>query len=142
MEGCQMETQLKAARIVCAWLFVLDIALGAGALFAPRTFMRLFAPGGRIEDYALVRRTGALWLFFAPVQAWAVARASDPRALRAVAVLRLQEVPADSVWLLTGRGFGWFGRSGIASAPLFNLATGAFLLGLARRLDAARGRVE
>ncbi len=137
-----METQLKAARVVCAWLFALDVALGVGALFAPKTLMRLFAPERETEDLALVRRTGALWLFFAPVQAWAALRADDPRALRAVAVLRLQEVTADSVWLSAGRGFGWFGKAGIATAPLFNLGSGAFLLHLARRLDASRDKAE
>lgn len=133
-----MQREVRAARVVCAWLCLLDIALGAGALFAPRLFMRVFAPRQELDDYSLVRRTGALWLFFAPVQAWAAVKASDTRALRAVAVLRLQEIAADSVWLMSGKQFGLFGRLGIASAPLFNAASGTFLLYLASRLDKER----
>lgn len=129
-----MKKQLLAARRMCGGLAVLDIFLGGAAAFAPRLMMRLFAPGKEIEDVSVIRRTGALWLFFVPVQAWAALKPS-PGLLRAVAVLRLQEVPADAVWVAAGTGFGWFGKMGIASAPPFNLAAGAFLLRAAERME-------
>ena len=57
-------------------------------------------------------------------------------ALRAVAILRLQEVPADPMWLASGKDFGIFGKFGLVFAPLFNLIGGLFLWKLAKDLEA------
>ncbi|MBK5093648.1 MAG: hypothetical protein JJE48_09065 [Actinobacteria bacterium] len=62
----------------------------------------------------------------------------NPAALRAVAVLRLQEVSADPIWLATGEGFGAFGKSGLVFAPVFNLLAGLFLWRLAKELESNR----
>ena len=53
----------------------------------------------------------------------------------AVSILRLQEVPADPIWLASGEGFGAFGKFGLVFAPIFNLAAGLFLAHLAKELE-------
>ncbi len=126
---------ILTARNVCRFLVATDLVLGGASFFAPRLVLRALAPGSEPEGEALMRRTGALWLFFLAAQAWAAFHPDDPRALRAVAVLRLQEVPADPVWLAWGRGFGLFGKVGVASAPLVNLASGLYLWRAAGRLE-------
>lgn len=120
---------------VCRFLVATDLVLGGASFFAPRLALKALAPGSEPEGEALMRRTGALWLFFLAVQAWAALRPDNPRALRAAAVLRLQEVPADPVWLAWGKGFGIFGKLGLASAPLVNLASGLYLWRAAARLE-------
>ena len=50
-------------------------------------------------------------------------------------MLRLQEVPADPLWLATGEGFGAFGKFGLVFAPLFNLFAGLFLRSLANDIE-------
>ena len=122
-------------RNVCLFLAATDLVLGGASFLAPRLVLRLLAPDSGPEGEALLRRTGALWLFFLAAQAWAAFHPDDPRALRAVAVLRLQEVPADPVWLAFGKGFGLFGRLGMAAAPLFNLASAFYLWRGASRLE-------
>ena len=53
----------------------------------------------------------------------------------AVSILRLQEVPADPIWLASGEGFGAFGKFGLVFAPILNLAAGLFLAHLAKELE-------
>ncbi|MBU4385622.1 MAG: hypothetical protein KKH73_01360, partial [Actinobacteria bacterium] len=62
--------------------------------------------------------------------------------LRAVSVLRLQDVPTDLVWLASGSGFGWFGKFSLILAPTFNFAVGCFLAHVARLIDKEAGTVE
>jgi hypothetical protein len=97
--------------------------------------MKLFRPSGEPEGTPLLRRAASIWLFFVPVQVWAAIRTENPTALRSVAILRLQEVPADPLWLATGEGFGFFGKFGLVFAPIFNLVAGTYLWLLARQLE-------
>ena len=121
--------------MTCGFLTATDFFLGGASFLAPRLVLKLFSPGRDPQGEALMRRTGALWLFFMAVQAWAALHPENPRALRAVALLRLQEVPADPVWLATGEGFGLFGKLSMASAPLVNLCAGLYLWHTASRLE-------
>lgn len=123
------------AKLICWQLVAFDILLGGASLIAPRTVLKLFAPGIEPEGEALLRRAAAIWLFFVPVQLWAALKADDPKALRAVSVLRLQEVLADPIWLKTGSGFGAFGKFGLIFAPTFNLVAGSFLAHVANALE-------
>lgn len=134
--------KLLIARLICWGLTIFDLALGGLAVLAPRLLMRLLAPGEEPADVAPLRRAGTIWLFFVPVQAWAGVNTENPAALRAVSVLRLQEVPADPVWLATGSGFGWFGKFSLILAPTFNFAVGCFLAHVARLIDKEAGTVE
>jgi hypothetical protein len=132
-EGSNLKLQL--ARLICWSLVGFDALLGGLSLLAPRLVMKLFAPGAEPEGVPLLRRASSIWLFFIPVQVWAAVKAEDPKALRAVAILRLQEVPADPIWLATGEGFGAFGKFGLVFAPLFNLFAGTFLWKVAKEME-------
>lgn len=134
-------TDLKTviARLVCWGLVAFDTLLGGLSMLSPELVMKTFSPGAEPEGAPLMRRAAAIWLFFIPVQIWAAIRTDNPRALRAVAVLRLQEVPADPIWLATGKEFGWFGKFGLVFAPLFNLCAGLFLWMFARDLEKKAG---
>lgn len=135
MEEQATDPRVLVARLICWSLVGFDILLGGLSLVAPRLVMKLFAPGAEPQGMPLLRRAGSTWVFFVPVQVWAALNADNPRALRAVSVLRLQEVGADPMWLATGEGFGWFGHAGLVFAPAFNLLVGAYLWWLARKLE-------
>lgn len=133
------DLKVLLGRLICWNLVGFDILLGGLSLLKPEFVLKLFSPSSEPKGATLLRRTGAIWLFFVPVQLWAALRTENPVALRAVAILRLQEVGADPVWLAEGEGFGVFGRFGLAFAPIFNLVVGAYLWLLARDLE-RRGR--
>lgn len=137
MDLKDLSTKVLLAKLLCAALAVFDLGLGGASLLAPRTVARAFAPGVEPEDTSLLRRAATIWLFFIPVQLWAALRTENPTALRAVAILRLQEVPADPTWLASGKGFGFFGKFGLVFAPIFNLVGGLFLWKVAKDLEAA-----
>ena len=136
--GSDLKTLL--AKLICWNLVGFDILLGGLSLLKPELVLRLFSPGSRPEGAPLLRRAGSIWLFFVPIQLWAALRTDNPSALRAVAILRLQEVGADPVWLATGEEFGGFGRFGLVFAPMFNLVAGAYLWLLARDLEKEAAR--
>lgn len=135
MNDQNRETKLLIARLLCGGLAAFDLLLGLSSLLTPRLVLRLFSPASEPSGEALLRRAAALWLFFIPVQVWAAFRTDDPVALRAVSILRLQEVPADPVWLASGKDFGVFGKFGLVFAPIFNLLAGSYLAYLANELD-------
>ncbi|MHB8893688.1 MAG: hypothetical protein ACYC99_00715 [Candidatus Geothermincolia bacterium] len=137
MDLKELSTRVLLAKLICAGLAVFDTVLGGASLLAPRLVARTFSPGAEPEDLSLLRRAATIWLFFIPVQIWAALRTENPNALRAVAILRLQEVPADPTWLATGKGFGIFGKFGLVFAPVFNLVGGLFLWKVAKDLEAA-----
>ena len=138
MDLKDLSTKVLLAKLMCVGLAVFDTVLGGASLLAPRQVARAFLPDVEPEDVSLLRRTATIWLFFIPVQIWAALRTENPAALRAVSILRLQEVPADPTWLATGKGFGLFGKFGLVFAPLFNLVGGLFLWKVARDLEAEK----
>ena len=135
-ENGTLELKVQLARLLCANLAAFDILLGGASLAAPSLVLKLFSPRQPPAGEALLRRAGAIWLFFVPVQLWAALRPENPKALRAVSILRLQEVPADPIWLAAGEGFGAFGKFGLVFAPAFNLIAGLFLAHVAGELEA------
>jgi hypothetical protein len=135
-----LELKVRLARLLCANLAAFDILLGGASLAAPSLVLKLFSPRQQPAGETLLRRAGAIWLFFVPLQLRAALNADNPKALRAVSVLRLQEVPADPIWLASGEGFGAFGRFGLVFAPVFNLVAGLFLAHVARELEARHER--
>jgi len=135
MEAEAIGPRVLIAKLICWSLVGFDILLGGLSLVSPETVMKAFAPEGSQEGASLLRRAGSIWTFFVPVQLWAALKTENPTALRAVAILRLQEVPADPIWLATGEGFGFFGKFGLVFAPLFNLVAGTYLWWVARQLD-------
>jgi hypothetical protein len=131
------DLNIVIAKLICWSLVAFDVLLGGLSLAAPETVLKLFAPGGEAHGTPLLRRAGSIWFFFVPVQIWAALKTDNPVALRAVSILRLQEVPADPVWLATGEDFGIFGKFGLVFAPVFNLVVGTYLWWLARKLENA-----
>ena len=134
-EKDSLGVKLLIAKLICWGLFAFDVLLGSASLLSPRAVLKSFAPGEEPAGEALLRRAGSIWLFFVPVQLWAALKTENPKALRAVSVLRLQEVPADPVWLATGKGFGAFGKFGLVFAPAFNLVAGSYLAYVAGALE-------
>jgi len=111
-------------RALLVALAVFDTALGLASVAAPQVVADLLWPAAGPGGLALIRRTGAIWLFFAAVEATAVAR---PGLVRLVALLRWMDVPADALWFLFADGLTTFGKLGIGLAPLANIAIGAAL---------------
>jgi hypothetical protein len=130
-----LDINVVIAKLICWSLVGFDILLGGLSLAAPDTVLKLFAPGGEPGGAPLLRRAGSVWFFFVPVQIWAALKTENPTALRAVSILRLQEVPADPVWLAAGKDFGFFGKFGLVFAPAFNLVVGTYLWWLARKVE-------
>ena len=108
-----------------------DLALGSGALFAPRhTLWVLGHDRPSRQAVHLLRRGGPVWLTFAAGHAVAAAR-GEPRDWWALAWLRATEIATDTVWsaspafrrpgartalrlagvanLAMALGFGWLG---------------------------------
>ena len=135
MEKDSISIKILIAKLICWSLVGFDALLGGSSMLAPEPVMKVFAPNAEPKGAPLMRRAAAIWLFFIPVQVWAAVKTENPTALRAVSILRLQEVPADPIWLATGEEFGWFGKFGLVFAPLFNLVVGLFLWMLARDLE-------
>lgn|GEM_PF-4867361 len=83
-----------------------------------------------------------LWLFFSLVEgisAWAPHR--RPQFVLVVGALRIMDVPADLVYLVSARDLGWFGTLSLVGSPLFNFLAGTYLLRISwkflRRADSA-----
>jgi hypothetical protein len=110
-----------------------DLALGAGALLAPRATLRVLGhdePSRDAEE--LFRRCGPIWLTFAAAHASAELR-DRPADWQALAWLRGTEIATDVVWsgspAITRPGARW----GLRLAGLANLAMSAGFARLARR---------
>jgi hypothetical protein len=110
-----------------------DLALGAGALLAPRRTLRALGHDDPSPDAEhLFRRCGPIWLTFVAAHAVAAAR-GDPRDWWALAWLRGTEVATDVVW---SRSPAWSrpaARQGLWAAGLANLAMAIGFGALARR---------
>ena len=75
-----------------------DLALGSGALLAPRDTLRVLGHGRPSADAEqLFRRCGPIWLTFAAAHAVAAVRGEE-RDWWALAWLRGTEIATDAVW--------------------------------------------
>ena len=93
-------------------MIAFDLALGSGALLAPRRTLWVLGhdpPSHRVEG--LLRRNGPVWLTFAAGHAVAAAR-GEPRDWWALAWLRGTEIATDAVWSASPA----FRRSGARTA--------------------------
>ena len=108
-----------------------DLALGAGAIAAPDTTLKLLGHRAPSEDAReLFRRCGPIWLTFA-VAHLVAARRGRPEDWWAVAWLRGTELGTDVLWSRSP-GFGGVPRTkaALSFAGAFN---GLLALGAARR---------
>lgn len=110
-----------------AALAALDLALGLGAIVAPGVVAAILWPEAGAGGLVLLRRTGAIWLFFAAAEVAALARPGDAARLRLVALLRFMDIPADALWAAFAAGLTPFGRAAIGLAPVCNLIFGVIL---------------
>lgn len=127
---------LRMGVALCWGLFLFDLILGSVATVWPEIYLGIFHPGLDTPQSDLVRRTGMLWLAFSAValRAATVAPAGRARWLLVLAVLRLMEVPADTLYAVVMSGASTWSRALIAAAPALNLILGLVLLRLARQL--------
>jgi hypothetical protein len=99
-----------------------DLALGAGALAAPRRTLALLGHSEPSEDALhLFRRCGPIWLTFAAAHAVAALR-GEPRDWWALAWLRGAEIASDLVWARSPAFARPETRAALAGAGLANLA--------------------
>lgn len=79
-------------------MIAFDVALGSGALLAPRTTLALLGHDEPSEDAEhLFRRCGPIWLTFAAAHL-AAERRGEARDWWALAWLRGTEIATDAVW--------------------------------------------
>lgn len=122
-------THISRTRFLTGPLAVFDLCLGATAIFFPGFYMSIMHFHGSAQHYYMLQRTGVLWLFFALCQGLSFVFAEKiPVLVFLVGMLRLMEVPADPVYLLTSRDLTLFGKFALMFAPVFNLFAGSFLI--------------
>ena len=93
-----MSTFERILRMHNRSMIAFDLALGSGALLAPRqTLSVLGHDRPRRETEELFRRLGPVWLTFAAAHAAAALR-GQPRDWWALAWLRGTEIATDAVW--------------------------------------------
>ncbi len=124
-------TASARVRPLLALLAIVDLALGGGALVAPRAYLALVHPLYE-GPMPLLARTATLWLFFSAAEAAAAATLRRDLVL-VVAALRLMDVPADLVYRATAPGLARFGAAALVAAPCANLALGLWLWRAAHR---------
>ena len=115
----------EALRLTNRNMVAFDLALGTGALLAPRATLAVLGherPSGDAEH--LFRRCGPIWLTFAAAHAVAELR-GDERDWWALAWLRGTEVATDVVWSRSEAFSRPGARAGLWLAGAANLAMAA-----------------
>lgn len=113
-------------------MIAFDLALGTGALLAPRATLRVLghdAPGEDAEH--LFRRCGPIWLTFAAAHATAAVR-DRPEDWWALTWLRATELFTDAVWSRSEAFRRPGAREALLAAGVGNLALSAGFAALAR----------
>jgi hypothetical protein len=120
----------RLVRPTLALLVVIDIVLGGVAVFFPHVYMSIIHPYAPPDTPVyLLQRAGVVWLGYLVMQALAFFGYTEmPEWVLVVGILRLIEVPADTLYVIVGTGFGWFGHFGLIAAPTFNLIAGSMLV--------------
>ena len=122
-----------ALRRTNRFMIAFDLALGSGAVMAPKETLAVLghdAPAPETEE--LFRRCGPIWLTFALAHAVAAIR-DEPRDWWALAWLRGTEIATDAVWSRSPAFSRPGARLGLWYAGLSNLAMTVGFAALARR---------
>jgi hypothetical protein len=123
----------EALRTTNRNMVAFDLALGTGALLAPRATLAALGHDRPSPDAELLfRRCGPIWLTFAAAHAVAERRGSE-RDWWALAWLRGTEVATDVVWSRSDAFSRPGARAGLWLAGAANLAMAAGFARLARR---------
>ncbi len=103
-------------------MIAFDLALGLGALLAPRATLAAIGHEPPSDDAQhLFRRCGPVWLTFAAAHATAAIR-DEPRDWWALAWLRATEIATDAVWAGSPAVSRPGAKAGLWAAGAFNLA--------------------
>jgi hypothetical protein len=133
-----MDTEL-ALRVTNRNMIVFDLALGSGAILAPRKTLAVLGherPSADAEH--LFRRCGPIWLTYAAAHAVAELR-GNPEDWWALAWLRGAEVTTDVLWSRSPAFKRPGARAGLWMAGAGNLAMALGFGWLARRRKAVAG---
>lgn len=116
-----------------AGMIAFDLALGAGALLAPSTTLKVIGHEPPSPDAeALFRRAGPIWLTFAAAHAVAAVR-GRPEDWLAVAWLRGTEIGTDVLWAESPGVRATRTRWALRGASAFNLGLSLACAAMARR---------
>ena len=119
-------------------MIAFDLALGSGALLAPRATLKVLGHEAPSDDAEhLFRRCGPIWLTFAVAHAVAAGRGRDED-WWALAWLRGTELATDVVWSRSPAFARPGARAGLWMAGAGNLAMTIGFAWLARRAKARR----
>jgi hypothetical protein len=126
-------SELAAAlRGVNRGMIAFDLALGAGALIAPASTLKVIGHEAPSEDTLhLFRRCGPVWLTYAAAHAVADKR-GRPEDWWALAWLRGCEIATDIVWARSPAVSRPGAKLGLRLAGVFNLTAAAGFAALAR----------
>lgn len=114
-------------------MIAFDLALGSGALFAPRATLQALGHAAPAPDAEhLFRRCGPIWLTFAAAHAVAAVR-GRPEDWWALAWLRGTELATDVVWSRSPAFRRPGARQALWGAGVANLAMAVAFGALARR---------
>jgi hypothetical protein len=114
-------------------MIAFDLALGSGALLAPRQTLKVMGHDVPSPDAeAMFRRCGPVWLTFAAAHATAAARGRSED-WWALAWLRATEWATDAVWASSPAFTRPGARAGLWGAGVANLAMSLGFAALARR---------
>ena len=114
-------------------MIAFDLALGTGALLAPRATLRVLGHAEPSDDAEhLFRRCAPIWLTFAAAHATAAVR-DRPEDWWALAWLRATEMFTDALWSRSPAFSRPGAREALIGAGVGNLAMAAGFAALARR---------
>jgi hypothetical protein len=122
--------------VLLVGLVALDLVLSASAIFFPERWSETFHGLPYDDPAGLLRRTGAVWLAFALLQAIALFRWQDrPYWLTIIAGVRLTELFSDWATLLAAKQMTYLGIAELAFSPPSNLLFGLILISTYKRLQ-------
>jgi len=125
-----LEDHLKRTN---AFMIGFDVALGSGALLAPRQTLAVLGHEAPTPDAEhLFRRCGPIWLTFAAAHALAATRGDD-RDWWALAWLRGTEIATDALWSESPAVSRPGAKLGLRLAGAANLAMAAGFAWLSKR---------
>jgi hypothetical protein len=117
----------RSVPIVIGALVLADAALGALILISGTTWFDLVHGTDYVDPQATLKRTGALWLSFAIVQAIAFFRWQQaPHWLMILAGIRFGDVLSDWFYWADASDHTWLGHVGLLLASPLNLLLGLF----------------
>jgi hypothetical protein len=117
----------KAVATVIGALVVIDLALGGLILISGQAWFDLVHGTDYDDPQGLLKRTGALWLSFALVQAIAFFRWREgPHWLMILAGVRFGDLLSDWTYWLDANDHTWLGHVGLLLASPGNLLLGLF----------------